>query len=135
RSFLDNVVTSTLVFEQPGQVNEYVGGYQDWLRQRPQSLPVVAKSNAVKTAKAQPDKPKSRNKLTYNQQRELAQLPERIEALETELEQVHALVSQADFYRRDAEYINQTLTRLKTLETELHTSYTRWEQLESQTDS
>ncbi|KHD09038.1 ABC transporter ATPase [Candidatus Thiomargarita nelsonii] len=123
RHFLDNVVTSTIVFEGNGQIKEYVGGYQDWLRQRtvPHSAPTkkAAKPRAQKT-----------RKLNYKEQRELADLPKLIETLETEQAELQNLISQPDFYRGEADQINQSLARLKTLEAELQTAYDRWEILE-----
>jgi ATP-binding cassette subfamily F protein uup len=127
RHFLDNVVTSTIVFEGNGQIKEYVGGYQDWLRQRTVSHP------APKKPAATPPKPRPQKtrKLSYKEQRELADLPERIETLETEQEELQSLISHPDFYRGDAAQINQSLARLKTLEAELQTAYERWETLEA----
>jgi len=127
RHFLDNVVTSTIIFEGNGQIKEYVGGYQDWLRQRTVSHP------APKKAAAAPPKPRPQKtrKLNYKEQRELADLPERIETLETEQEKLQNLISHPDFYRGDAAQINQSLARLKTLEAELQTAYERWETLEA----
>jgi len=128
RSFLDNVVTSTLVFEGNGRVNEYVGGYEDWLKQRP-ALP------STQAKKSPPPKPidsknKSR-KITYKEQQELAKLPAHIEKLETELAELQTLISQSEFYQQEKEEINQTLIRIKNAENELETLYERWETLEN----
>lgn len=128
RHFLDNVVTSTIVFEGNSQVKEYVGGYQDWLRQR-----TVPKSTTPKKTTAKPPKstaPKSR-KLSYKEQCELAELPQRIETLETEQAQLQTLISNPDFYRGEADQINQTLARMKIVEDELQSAYERWETLET----
>jgi len=127
RHFLDNVVTSTIVFEGNGQIKEYVGGYQDWLRQR-----TVPHPAPKKTAAAMQPKPRAQKtrKLNYKEQRELADLPERIETLETEQAELQSLISHPDFYRGEADQINKSLARLKTLETELQTAYDRWEILE-----
>jgi ATP-binding cassette subfamily F protein uup len=144
REFLDNVVTSTLVFENDsegeGRVNEYVGGYQDWLRQRrPASTPANAevKKPGEKTdkpvdkapAKA---KPKPR-KLSYKEQRELEALPERIEALETEQGELQAQISAAEFYQQDKDTIAATLARFEAVNTELDQCYQRWAELEDAT--
>ncbi|MEN8217683.1 MAG: ATP-binding cassette domain-containing protein [Pseudomonadota bacterium] len=126
RHFLDNVVTSTIVFEGNGQIKEYVGGYQDWLRQRTVSHP-APKKPAAAPPKLRPQKTR---KLNYKEQRELADLPERIETLETEQTELQSLISHPDFYRGEADQINQSLARLKTLEAELQTAYERWETLE-----
>ena len=129
RHFLDNVVTSTLVFEGAGQIKEYVGGYQDWLAQR--TLPSTVASAPKKSPPSKPRQSKTRNKLAYKEQRELAELPEKIEQSENELNELQTLVSLPDFYRGDAKQINQTLARIKTIEDELSTLYDRWESLES----
>ncbi|OAD18801.1 ABC transporter, ATP-binding protein [Candidatus Thiomargarita nelsonii] len=125
RHFLNNVVTSTIIFEGNGQIKEYVGGYQDWLRQRTVSHPAPKKPAPPKP------RPQKTRKLNYKEQRELADLPERIETLETEQEKLQNLISHPDFYRGDAAQINQSLARLKTLEAELQTAYERWEILEA----
>jgi len=125
RHFLDNVVTSTIVFEGNGQIKEYVGGYQDWLRQRTVSPPAPKKAAPPKP------RPQKTRKLSYKEQRELADLPEQIETLETEQEKLQNLISHPDFYRGEADQINQSLARLKTLEAELQTAYERWEILEA----
>jgi ATP-binding cassette subfamily F protein uup len=129
RYFLDNVVTSTLVFEGNGQVKEYVGGYQDWLRQRTVPKPTVPKKPTTTLPKHGPQKPKTR-KLGYKEQRELAELPERIETLESELAELQTEISNPDFYRGEKAKINQILARIKTIEDKLQTAYKRWETLE-----
>jgi ATP-binding cassette subfamily F protein uup len=128
RHFLDNVVTSTIVFEGAGQIKEYVGGYQDWLTQR---TPPPAPSAPKTTPAPKPRQSKARNKLGYKEQRELAKLPEKIEQLENELSELQTLISRPDFYRGDAKQINQTLAHIKTVEDELSSLYDRWESLES----
>ncbi|NJO14466.1 MAG: ATP-binding cassette domain-containing protein [Thioploca sp.] len=132
RRFLDNVVTSTIVFEGNGQIKEYVGGYQDWLRQRHLTVqPPIAPKKPLTSSKTNvSSKPKS-PKLSYKEQRELAELPIQIENLETELTQLQEKVSCSDFYRGSTAEINQTLAQIKQLETELQVRYTRWEQLET----
>ena len=137
RTFLDNVVTSTLVFEGDGKVGEYTGGYEDWERYRlhveaerdeasrrpsglaPVRLPVQEKSNG---------KPR---KLTYKEQRELEALPEKIETLEAEQSELHGLMSDADFYRQPSEKITATIDRLEAVKVELESVYARWQELES----
>jgi len=133
RAFLDNVVTSTLVFEGDGQINEYVGGYTDWLRQRR----VAASASATAATPKQPGAaapssagPKSR-RLSYNEQRELAQLPEKIQRLEAEQAQLNALISDPAVFRRGKDESHLALQRLKALVAELETAYSRWDALES----
>jgi len=135
RTFLDNVVTSTLVFEGHGQVGDYVGGYEDWLRQR---KPVTASPITIQqedkppaqTTKSGKPKTTEKVKLSFNEQRELRQLPERIEALEEEQREIEELVSQSDFYQQEKELIKDTLARLDTIRQELGVAYTRWEYLD-----
>ncbi len=134
RAFLDNIVTSTLVFEGDGRVQEYVGGYSDWLHQRQASrespTPTVRPAAArveVSAASASADK----KRLSYNERRELEQLPAKIESLETEQTQLEAAIAHADFYKESREKIEQTLARLDALRGELTTIYTRWDELDS----
>ena len=135
RSFLDNVVTSTLVFEGDGHVGEYVGGYEDWIRQRRKPGKDSATRSEKPRGKAPQDtdtKPTTTNKkkLGYNEKRELEALPGRIQSLENEQEQLTQAVSQAQFYQQEKEAIDTTLARLKQLDTDLALAYTRWESLE-----
>jgi ATP-binding cassette subfamily F protein uup len=132
RAFLDSVVTSTLVFEGAGQVNEYVGGYTDWLHQRrdlPDSstLP-AAKPAAVVSAAPMPVKAR---RLSYNERRELAQLPEKIQLLEAEQSALQTAVSDPQLFRRDQDQGAAALQRLQALAAELETAYARWDVLES----
>lgn len=142
RAFLNNVCTSSLVFDAPGQVNEYVGGYDDWLRQRPQptsaGTPNTTSHNAPQSAKAKPQKKgakpntKPSKKFSFKEQREYDQLPAQIEALETELETLNATLSAPDFYQKNDDAQVQTLLQsLTTLETQLEQAFERWETLES----
>jgi ATP-binding cassette subfamily F protein uup len=140
RAFIDHVVTSTLVFEGEGRVQEYVGGYEDWLRQRrnaeaeAEATPVRrAGSGANASAIATKEPSRTQRKPSYKEQLELEQLPARIEALETEQKQLQALVSSQDFYRRPATEIHEALARLEELETLLLAAYTRWDALDSRT--
>jgi ATP-binding cassette subfamily F protein uup len=132
RAFLDNVVTSTLVFEGLGRVNEYVGGYTDWLRQRRDSpdtleLPAAKPSAPAAAASALP---KSR-RLSYNERRELAQLPEKIQHLEAEQLALQSQVSDPELFRRDQSQAAAALQRLQALAAELETAYARWDALEN----
>ncbi len=132
RSFLDNVVTSTLVFEGDGVLREYVGGYQDWLQQRvqvPLARPNSHTDNETAVAEKTPAANKSR-KLSYREQRELDNLPEKIELLETEQESLQAQIGDSGFYQQDKQQIVDILQRLETLQQELGQSYLRWEELE-----
>lgn len=128
RTFLNNIVTSTLVFAGHGRIEEYVGGYDDWLRQRPVAEPVTTPENRVTVEKT--TKPKSKTKLSYKEQRELETLPGKIEQLEAEQQSLHAAMSEADFYQQDKVTIQTAQERLDTLEDELASAYQLWEKLE-----
>jgi ATP-binding cassette subfamily F protein uup len=130
RLFLDNVVTSVMVFEGPGQVNEYVGGYADWQRYKTElAEPVKSDKKSVK------EKPKSvkKKKLSYKDQRELEQLPEAIEQLEERQAELNAQINAPTFYQQDHSLVAQTLQALEDLEAELEESYARWDALELMT--
>ncbi len=131
RAFLDHAVTSTLVFEGGGRIGEYVGGYSDWLRQRPAA--VTPKADAPRAAKPVPPAPPAGKprKLSYKEQQELKALPGKIEALEAEQSQLQAAVSTAGFYQQPGEKIAATLARLDAVTQELAACYDRWEVLES----
>lgn len=132
REFLNEVVTSTIVFE-PAGVREYVGGYDDWLRQRPAAAPSVASSSSTvvreKSVAAVPAAAKKR-KLSYQESRELTSLPTTIEQLDAELAELHNLMAQPDFYRRPPSEIAAAQSRAKDAQTKLDNAYRRWEELE-----
>jgi ATP-binding cassette subfamily F protein uup len=121
------------VFEGNGRIQEYVGGYDDWVRQRAATVPPApparrqtraggaSESSAVATTK----------KLSYKERRELADLPARIEALEAEQSELNAAVSHPEFYRESAEAIVRTLARIAELQGLLHQVYARWDELDS----
>ncbi len=151
REFLNNVVTSTIVFESDG-VREYVGGYDDWVRQRPEEVDSKAgKSGKAKSADGKSDAKKakapsdtledkasagtrppsdSKRKLSYNEQRELDALPARIEQLETDIAAMHELMVQPDYYQKPKEELVAADAKLKSLEAELETAFERWQELE-----
>jgi ABC transport system ATP-binding/permease protein len=128
RAFLDNVITSTIVFEGEGEgrVNEYVGGYSDWLRSKEPDQPTASKPEA-----ARPKLTRAKKKLSYNEQKELEQLPVTIEALEARQSELNALVASAGFYQGDKETITRSLDELKSIEQQLEQHYTRWDELEA----
>jgi ATP-binding cassette subfamily F protein uup len=129
REFLNNVVTSTLVLEGEGQVKEYAGGYDDWLRQRPAEPPPV-KPPAARPEPKQPPPSRAR-RLTYKEQRELDALPQRIEAMEGELGELHQRMADPAFYRQAPAEIIRVKGRLESLQKEVAEAYRRWEELES----
>jgi len=143
RAFLDNVVTSTLVLEGGGRVGEYAGGYTDWVRQRKPAgvsptaggghvanagaVHAVTKAPAVPTSAGKSDK---RRKLSYKETQELAALPDRIDALETERAAIHGSLSDRVFVR-NADELRRANARLVALDTELEQLTQRWEELET----
>jgi ATP-binding cassette subfamily F protein uup len=128
RAFLDNVVTSTFVFEGDGRVHEYVGGYEDWLRQR-----TAAIAQAPKAARPQQkdERPVERKKLSFKEQLELEELPARIEALEAEQRALNDRVAAPDFYKEAPSAIRDALARGEALQREIAGTYERWHELES----
>ena len=135
REFLDNVVTSTLVFEGQGHIREYVGGYSDWMRQRPAGpSPApgagVATSVREKATAAAPAGPKTR-KRSHKEQRELDSMPERIQVLETLQGELQGALADPQFFRQNPAEAGAVLERLQSLAAELETAYARWDALES----
>ena len=132
RDFLDNVVTSTLVLQDgaPGRVGEYVGGYSDWLRQRPQPRSSAPAKQASPT-RQEPPAQVARRKRSYNETRELEALPARIEALEGRVVDLTGQMNEPAFYQRDGEAITAHHAELARAQAELDAAYARWEALES----
>ena len=130
RAFLDNVVTSTLIFEGNGKISEYIGGYQDWLRQRsnkPVTLKKTESAPANTSTNSLSSKPK---KLTNKEQKELSELPliiERLEASQAELEQ---RISAPEFYQQPQDKITLTMEQFNKTSAELEQAYQRWAELE-----
>lgn len=136
RDFLDNVVTSTLVMEAGGRVGEYVGGYSDWLRQRPPepSAPALPKAGEGARPPVQ-DKPptaaaKGKKKLSYQAARELEALPARIEALEAQIAAHSQRMNEAGYFQRDAASVQADNAALDAAQRELDAAYLRWEELD-----
>ena len=132
REFLDNVVTSTLVFEGGGRIGEYAGGYSDWVRQRPAAPaapPAVPRAAAPAPPRPGPAKPKTR-RLTFRETSELAALPERIDALEREREALYVMLTDPAVLR-DGQRVAGARTRLGGLEAEIAELTGRWEELET----
>jgi len=135
REFLNNVVTSTIAFEGRGVVAEYVGGYDDWLRQRPASPAEPAKTCR---ARGQALRTEAGKKLSYREKYELERkretlqgLPARIEALEAELTALQARMSEPDYYKTPGETMAADQGRLEAIEQELENAYGTWEELEA----
>lgn len=138
RQFLDNIVTSTLVFEGEGKISEYVGGYNDWVRQRPvKEVSTPAKADVKAEAAKKPvEKPKKGStKLSYKLQRELDALPDELEAAESAVEAQQAVCSAPDFYQADHETVAAQLAKLAELEQRLESLMERWVELEAMQES
>jgi ATP-binding cassette subfamily F protein uup len=130
RAFLNNVVTSTLVFEGGGGVKEYDGGYDDWLRQRGEPTSDNAGSEKPQADKQGPKLGQAR-KLTYREQRELEGLPQLIDALEAQQAELHRSMAEPEFYKQAGEEIARATARLEELNAELKGAYERWEELDA----
>ncbi len=137
REFLDNVVTSILVFEGDGVVGEYVGGYRDWVA-RGEALAAQREESADSAIVVSPRKPipsaestRPTRKLSYKKQRELEQLPGQIEALEARQAQLEMQIAQPSFYQGEQQKITQVLEQHGQLQLELEALYQRWAELEA----
>jgi len=133
RAFLDNVVTQTVAAEGAGRWREYVGGYSDWLRQRPQPAAVGAKSPRVPAAAPTEVAPAARRKLSYKEQRELESLPAEIEALESEQRQLAGKMGGPDYHRLAPEEMRRDGERAVELERLIAERTERWIVLEDRT--
>lgn len=145
RAFLDNVVTSTLVFDGTGRVREYVGGFDDWLRQggsisllgvtddldAPQAAEQAEETEQAQKEHAAPSEPEPQKKLSYSLQRELDAIPGQIEALETELASLHEQVSQPEFYQQPLAETEAVLAQITKVQEQLDLLIERWAELES----
>ena len=127
RTFLNNVVTSTLALEGQGRVGEYVGGYDDWVRQRRHEP--LAPAPAGKPNNERQKRP-SKPGLSFKEQRELELMPEAIETLEAEKEELYCSIAAPEFYRTKGPEAASALARLKSVEEQLEESYRRWEFLD-----
>lgn len=131
RSFIDNIATRSLAFEGDGIIRDYVGGYSDWLSQRPMST--VQKSQEKPTSKVVAmSKPKEKvsKKLSYQLQRELDALPGKIESLEQEIEQLQNKINDPEFFKQPSEQSQLDLAKLKSLQDNLEAAFSRWESLD-----
>jgi ATP-binding cassette subfamily F protein uup len=132
RTFIDHVVTSTLVFEGDGRVEEYVGGYEDWLRQRPAAPSPIGNRQSGQSASVPTDGDAGvRKKLSYREQQEFDGLPALIERLEAELDGLNTAVASPDFYKESPDAITGALSRVDELKDSLLGAYARWDELDS----
>ncbi len=129
RAFIDHIVDYCFVFEGNGRVEKYIGGYEDWLRQRPQP-----QETDKPKPKTRAEKPKAKaRRLGFNEQKELKALPRKIEKLEQRIETLHEEMAEPGFYQQDAAIIREKQDTLTALEQEMETLFARWEELEAQT--
>ena len=138
REFVNNTVTSSLLFAGAGRIVEIAGGYDDVIayQQRQQTIAApsqkVTKSEQTITERTPAATvANSSKKLSYKEQRELEQLPALIEQLETELEALQTTVNNAEFFKQNAEYTQATLNQLQQTESKLAQAYARWEELDA----
>ncbi len=141
RRFLDEVVTSSFIFEGDGLISEYIGGYSDWVAEKAKqskTAPAAPKGNAraiatpAASAPAPAEKkPAPARKLSNKEQRELAELPARIEKLETEQAELVAKLGEPKFFKSDAATVRAAEARLREIEAEHATAFARWEELEA----
>lgn len=144
REFINNVATSTIVFEGDGEVNEYVGDYNDWLRQYRPKKKSIKKDSETKLKSSQSDKSEEictlnseknivqtqNNTLSYAEKKELAKLTKQIEKLEQQQSKLHEVTAEPGFYQQDKKSVDDVLQQLKETEQKLEQAYQRWEELE-----
>jgi ATP-binding cassette subfamily F protein uup len=132
REFLDNVVTQVIAFEGDGNLREYPGGYEDWLRARPQPTAAAPAATAPKNAPASLPSPESakRTRLSFKETRELAELPGRIETLETRQTEITALLADSAIYRDNPAGVQTFQREIADIATALEAAYARWEELD-----
>jgi ATP-binding cassette subfamily F protein uup len=131
RTFLNNVVAGTFVFEGNGRVVEYAGGYDDWLMQRPsveKKVPATKEEPKTAPERAKLKKPQ---KLGYMEKREFDALPRKIDALEKEQEELFKVVSDPLFYKTEIEAATRIKARLNEVAEEIEKAYMRWEELDN----
>jgi len=137
RSFLNNVATSTIVFDDDGVVREYVGGYDDWQQQRQQDKDYEAQKYKTVTKLAKPVEKKANKKsnLTYQEQLDLAAFPKKIEELDKKQTELHDLIGQPSFYKQSEDKIAATQAELAKVTAELNIMYEKWEVMEAKQDA
>ncbi|MFH1300112.1 MAG: ATP-binding cassette domain-containing protein, partial [Planctomycetota bacterium] len=132
RAFLNNVVTATLVFEEDGQVKEYAGGYDDYLLQSEYGRATQKNTNGAKGRIEEKSVKTSKVvKLSFKEQRELEQIPQRIEELETEQTQLHTAMASPEFFKQSNEIIAEATSRVEAIQQELESLLERWEILDA----
>ena len=132
RAFLNNIVTSTFILDDSGNVREYIGGYDDWQKLILDSKPTSDSSKPVFTKQSTPNSVagSAPRKLSYKEKRELEQLPKKIEALEAEQHELNSNMESPEFYSQDGAIITQAVERLEQIQKELSQVYERWGELD-----
>lgn len=134
RAFLNNIVTSTLILDGSGDVKEFIGGYEDWKKQLVDEVPASklnTKPASTTQAESKSDSKPAVRKLSYNEKRELEELPKRIESLETEQHELNQKMEDPSFYQQEGTIITQAVERLEQIHKELSQAYERWGELDS----
>lgn len=134
RTFLDNIVTSTIVFEGQGKIEEFIGGYSDWQRQiksKTSTQCQIKKPKNIPPIEVEKTSAKTSKKLSYKEQLELTNLPKQIEILEAERDELEKIIGNADFYKQDSKIVVETLEEMKKLVLNIEIAYNRWEELET----
>ena len=131
RAFINNLVTSCFVFEGDGKISEYVGSYDDWLRQRPAIKAEKPKKKVETVKKEKPVQQTTTKKLSFNDQHELDKLPAKIEALEEKVAELEIQMADPDFYKQDHKKTSAITDELQEIQATLKTMYQRWEELEA----
>ena len=141
RRFLDNVVTQTLAAEGDGRWKEYVGGYSDWLEQRPRSAEPPSRAASPAATAERASRPVDGRgegkpaKLSYKETRELEQLPVQIEALEVESRELNERMSRPDYHKQGAARMKSDAARIDEIEALLLAAYERWEALDAKANA
>lgn len=136
RAFLDNVVTSVFVLDGTGEVDEFIGGYSDWLAHSKQSKQLEVGKKPVQVVKQEkPATTVKKKKLSFKEQQELDKLPSIIDELEKKQAELNKQVSAADFYKKNQDVVGKTLGELQKIEDQLEQIYRRWDELEAQTEA
>jgi len=133
RAFLNNVATSTIVFDDDNQVREYVGGYDDWVHQR--QLDIKQTQTTTKSTTKQVKSGNKKAALSYQEQLDLAALPKQIEKMELQQSELLNRVGQPEFYQQSADKVSAVQDQLAQLTGELENAYDRWQQLEAKQDN
>jgi ATP-binding cassette subfamily F protein uup len=134
RAFLDNVVTNIFVLDGSGKVQEFFGGYSDWLEYNKTLQAAALATKKVVAPKVEKTAPVStapkKKKLSFKEQQELEKLPALLEKLETKQAQITAKMNEPTFYKQEQAVVNDALNELKNVENELARCYARWNELE-----